>query len=83
VPAGGARHDGRAEEAPALLGVCGVSQVSHSDGYAHLFAPLNNRFRPRLVVLRLRGFSLMFGIIPALKMHFRLRVESKPPSRLR
>ena len=40
MPAGGARHDGRAEEAPALLGVCGVSQVSHSDGYAHLFAPM-------------------------------------------
>ena len=31
---------------------------------------LNKRFLPRLVVLRLRGFSLMFGISPALKMHF-------------
>src|SRR5216683_485269 len=46
-------------------------------------ASLNNRLRPRLVVLRLRRFSLMFGIIPALKMHLRLRAESKPPSRLR
>jgi hypothetical protein len=29
---------------------------------------LNKRCLPRLVVLRLRGFSLMFGISPALKM---------------
>src|SRR5712692_1436647 len=95
-------------------------------------ASLNRRFLPRLVVLRLRGFSLtlqrhfsvltkfshvesrlsgrkrqreevflppvnlcdrracsasvavglMFGIIPALKISFRLCLESKPPSRL-
>src|SRR5215468_3715926 len=37
---------------------------------------LNNR-------LRLRGFSLMLGIIPALKIALRLALESKPPSRLR
>ena len=34
---------------------------------------LNNRLRPRLGRLRLRGFSLMFGIIPALKIALRLR----------
>src|SRR6266404_7924686 len=44
---------------------------------------LNNRLRPRLVRLRLRGFSVMWGIIPALKMHLRLCVESKPASRFR
>jgi hypothetical protein len=31
-------------------------------------AALNNRLRPRLVRLRLRGFSVMFGIIPALDL---------------
>ena len=46
-------------------------------------AALNNRLRPRLVRLRLRGFSGMLGIKPALKMRFRLCAESKPPSRLR
>ncbi len=45
-------------------------------------AALNNRLRPRLGRLRLRGFSLMLGIIPALKMHLRFALESKPPSRL-
>ena len=45
-------------------------------------AALKRRLRPRFVVLRLRGFSLIFGMSPALKMHFRLCAESKPPSRL-
>src|SRR5215831_15536347 len=43
---------------------------------------LNNRLRPRLGRLRLRGFSLMLGIMPALNMHVRFALESKPPSRL-
>src|SRR5215471_18947663 len=43
---------------------------------------LNNRLRPRLGRLRLRGFSLMLGIIPAWKIALRLTLESKPPSRL-
>src|SRR6266705_4124916 len=38
-------------------------------------AALNNRLRPRLVRLRLRGFSLMLGIIPALKMHLRFALD--------
>jgi hypothetical protein len=46
-------------------------------------AALKNRFRPRLVRLRLRGFSVILGIMPALKMHLRLCVESKPASRFR
>src|SRR5262245_46273576 len=37
---------------------------------------------PGLGRLRLRGFSLMLGIIPALTMHLRCALESKPPSRL-
>src|SRR5919108_3282301 len=32
-------------------------------------AALNNRFRPRLGVLRLRGFSLMLGITPRIEDH--------------
>jgi len=43
-------------------------------------ASLNNRFRPRFVVFRWRGFSLMFGIMPALKTIFRLCLESNPAS---
>src|SRR6266516_687794 len=39
-----------------------------------------HRLRPRLGRWRLRGFSLMFGIIPALKMALRFDVESNPPS---
>jgi len=31
-------------------------------------AALNNRFRPRFGVFRLRGFSLMFGTSPTLKV---------------
>ena len=31
----------------------------------------------------MRGFSLMFGMRPALKMALRLCLESNPPSRLR
>jgi hypothetical protein len=31
-------------------------------------AALNNRFRPRFGVFRLRGYSLMFGMSPALVM---------------
>jgi hypothetical protein len=31
-------------------------------------AALKKHFRPRFVVLRLRGFFLMLGIMPALKM---------------
>src|SRR3954471_1387682 len=46
-------------------------------------AASNNRFRPRFGVFRLRGFSLMLGTRPALKIALRLRLESKPPSRLR
>jgi hypothetical protein len=46
-------------------------------------ASSNNRLRPRLVFWRLRGFSVMFGIMPALKTIFRLYVESNPASRLR
>src|SRR5947209_3979779 len=46
-------------------------------------AALKKRLRPRFGVLRLRGFSLILGIRPALKMHVRLCAESKPPSRLR
>src|SRR3979409_1206059 len=46
-------------------------------------AALNNRFRPRFGVCRLREFSLMFGMSPALKIALRLRLESNPPSRLR
>jgi hypothetical protein len=46
-------------------------------------AALNNRFRPRFGVFRLRGFSLMFGMSPALKIALRLCLESNPPSRLR
>src|SRR5439155_6638557 len=46
-------------------------------------AALNSRLRPRLGVLRLRKFSLIFGIIPALKIALRFDFESKPPSRLR
>ena len=45
-------------------------------------AALKSRLRPRLVRLRLRGFSLMLGIRPALKMHLRFALESNPPSRL-
>src|SRR5206468_3363962 len=37
-------------------------------------AALKSRLRPRLVVLRFRGFSLMFGIRPALKLHATIRV---------
>src|SRR6266852_5950969 len=44
-------------------------------------AALNSRLRPRLVALRLRGFSLMFGIIPALKIALRFALASNPPSR--
>src|SRR6266568_5798453 len=40
-------------------------------------AALNKRLRPRFGRLRLRGFSLMLGIRPALKMHLRLAMESK------
>src|SRR5215475_11996702 len=46
-------------------------------------ASLKRRLRPRFGVLRLRGFSLILGMRPALKMHLRLCAESKPPSRLR
>src|SRR3954466_2939747 len=46
-------------------------------------AALNSRFRPRLGAFRLRGFSLTLGTSPALKIALRLRLESKPPSRLR
>src|SRR6266446_9216497 len=46
-------------------------------------AVLNSLLRPRFVALRLRGFSLMFGIIPALKIALRFALESHPPSRLR
>jgi hypothetical protein len=46
-------------------------------------ASWNNRFRPRFVVFRWRGFSVMFGIIPAVKLIFRLCVASNPASRLR
>src|SRR5580692_6565221 len=46
-------------------------------------AALNNRFRPRFGISRLRGFSLMFGMSHALKIALRLYLESKPPSRLR
>src|SRR5436853_573590 len=35
-------------------------------------AALKKRLRPRFAVLRLRGFSLILGIRPALKIHFRL-----------
>src|SRR3984893_10187278 len=45
-------------------------------------AASNKRFRPRFGVFRLRGFSLMFGMRPALKMALRLCRESNPPSRL-
>ena len=45
-------------------------------------AALNSRLRPRLGVLRLREFSVMFGIIPALKIAWRFDLESNPPSRL-
>jgi hypothetical protein len=44
---------------------------------------LNNRFRPRFGIFRLRGFSLTFGASPALKIALRLCLESNPPSRLR
>jgi hypothetical protein len=37
---------------------------------------------PVLGAQAVAGFSLMLGIIPALKMHLRLALESKPPSRL-
>src|SRR5713101_3988791 len=40
-------------------------------------AALNSRVRPRLVALRLRGFSLMFGIIPALKIALRFDLAVK------
>src|SRR2546430_10003942 len=40
------------------------------------------RLRPRLGFFRLRGFSLIFGFIPALKIHLRLALLSKPTSRL-
>src|SRR3954451_16815699 len=46
-------------------------------------AALNSRFRPRLGAFRLRGFSLTLGTSPALNIALRLRLESKPPSRLR
>jgi hypothetical protein len=46
-------------------------------------AALNNRFRPRFGVFRLRGFSLTSGTSPALKIALRLCLESNPPSRLR
>jgi hypothetical protein len=47
------------------------------------WAALNNRFRPRFWVFRLRGFSLMFGMSPTLKIALRLCLELNPPSRLR
>src|SRR6266581_1691313 len=46
-------------------------------------ASLKMRLRPRLGRLRLWEFFVILGIMPALKMHLRLCVESKPPSRLR
>ena len=43
-------------------------------------AALNNRFRPRFGVFRLRGFSLMFGMSLALKIALRLScgLQSRP-----
>src|SRR5438270_2144598 len=40
------------------------------------------RLRPRFGFFRLRGFSLIFGFIPALKIDLRLALLSKPASRL-
>jgi hypothetical protein len=39
-------------------------------------------FAAALRGLPLRGFSLILGIMPALKIHLRFALESKPPSRL-
>jgi hypothetical protein len=40
-----------------------------------------NRLRPRFGFFRFRGFSLIFGFMPALKTTLRLALLSKPASR--
>ena len=55
-----------------------------STGVRHAWlAAVNHRCRPRWVCWRWRGFAALVGRLPALKLHWRLALASKPPSRLR
>jgi hypothetical protein len=64
----------------------------HVSSHAHVRSPrarhawiasLHQRVRPRVVVWRWRGCSVLCGRSPAVTMHVRWRVASTPPSRLR